>query len=103
MSRGPGADRARVRAPRVPPSRGVFALTLTFALALTRALSACTDSPVASPDVCAPYALPEGTKLDAPSVAFAADVAPIFREACGFSSCHGGESRPPYLGAQGVS
>lgn len=52
-------------------------------------LLGCSSDP-APTKACTTYQVPAGTDLTKPAVAFRADVIPIFKQSCAFSSCHGG-------------
>jgi hypothetical protein len=57
-------------------------------------LLGCSSSPT-----CSDYSPPASFNAQAPSVAFAKDVMPIFGRSCTFSTCHGaGSSQSPTLG-----
>jgi len=51
---------------------------------------------------CEDYSPPAGFDAQSPKVGFAADVAPIFKQSCAFSTCHGastGTANGVYLGS----
>jgi hypothetical protein len=64
------------------------------------ALGACSSS-TAGPS-CVDYAPPAGFDALSPKVSFANDVAPIFKQSCAFSTCHGattGTANGVFLGS----
>lgn len=79
-------------------SRSIAELVALAAASVT--LAACPQ-PEQGP-ACQDFVPAPGFDLQTPKVSFATDVAPIFRQSCAFSTCHGASSGPAngaYLGS----